>query len=81
MLEVRYARDFSCEPQDMDIVLSTEPCMQRNQRGDNFWPLPLVLSVFFIVDMTLVVSGSKGIVGSLSYTDDDKLSRLFRKSK
>lgn len=81
MLEVRYARDFSCEPQDMDIVLSLEPCMQRNQRGDNFWPLPLVLSVFFIVDMTLVVSGSKGIVGSLSYTDDDKLSRLFRKSK
>jgi hypothetical protein len=67
MLEVRYARDFSCEPQDMDVVLSLEPTIQRSQSGENFWPLPLALSVLFTVDMILVVSGSKGIVGTLSY--------------
>ncbi len=81
MLEVRYARDFSCEPQDMDIVLSLKPSIQRSQSGDNFWPLPIALTVLFTIDMVLVVSGSKGIVGTLSYSDKRGISRFFKRSK
>jgi len=81
MLEVRYARDYSCEPQDMDIVLSTNPTVQRSQGGENFWPLPLALTLIFAVEAVVVVSGSKGLVGTLTYTEKDRLSRLWDKSR
>ncbi len=81
MLEVRYARDYSCEPQDMDLVLSVKPTIQRSQGGTNFYPMPLVLTLLFAVEAVVVVSGSKGLVGTLTLTDKGRLSKLFNRSK
>ncbi|MDG6225938.1 MAG: hypothetical protein QCI82_10565 [Candidatus Thermoplasmatota archaeon] len=78
MLMVRYARDYSCEPQDMDIVLSVKPTIQRSQGGENFWPLPLALTLIFGVEAVLVANGSKGLVGTLTYTGKDKLGALIK---
>jgi hypothetical protein len=68
MLLVRYARDFSCEPQDMDIVLSHKPTFQRTTTGDPFWTLPAILAVLMAVDIGIVTVGGRGIVGTLSFT-------------
>ena len=79
MLDIRYARDFSCEPQDMDIVLSHKPGIQRSISGDNFWLLPLVLSILLAVDICFVTAGGKGIAGILSYTGRSKVLRRIKR--
>jgi hypothetical protein len=72
LLEVRYARDYSCEPQDMDIVLSTKPSFQRTTTGDPFWLLPPILSALFAIDIGIVAVGGKGIIGTLIFTGKSK---------
>ncbi|UCH89883.1 MAG: hypothetical protein JSV49_04365 [Thermoplasmata archaeon] len=72
MLEVRYARDYSCEPQDADIVLSNKPTIQRTTTGDPFWLLPPVLATLMAIDVGIVTMGGKGIVGTLSFTGKGK---------
>ncbi len=72
LLQVRYARDYSCEPQDMDIVLSHKPTIQRTTTGDPFWLLPSILAVLMAVDIGIVATGGKGIVGTLSFTGKGK---------
>ena len=72
MLMVRYARDFSCEPQDMDLVLSSKPTFQRTTTGDPFWILPAVLSVLMAVDIGVASMGGRGIVGLLTFTGKSK---------
>jgi hypothetical protein len=72
LLQVRYARDYSCEPQDMDIVLSHKPTIQRTTTGDPFWLLPSILAVLMAVDVGIVATGGKGIVGTLSFTGKGK---------
>lgn len=79
MLEVRYARDYSCEPQDMDIVLSTKPTVQRTTTGDPFWQLPLILSVLLAVDIGIVAVGGSGIVGTLRFTGKGKIFKNLKK--
>ena len=48
---------------------------------ENFWPLPLVLTILLAVDLVMVVSGSQGIVGILSYSEKGKWSRMFKRTK
>ncbi|UCE73816.1 MAG: hypothetical protein JSV56_12470 [Methanomassiliicoccales archaeon] len=79
MLEVRYARDFSCEPQDMDIVLSNKPTFQRTTTGDPFWLLPPILSILLATDIGIVTMGGKGIVGTLSFTGKSKFMKSLAK--
>jgi hypothetical protein len=79
LLEVRYARDYSCEPQDMDIVLSTKPTFQRTTTGDPFWLLPPILSMLFAVDIGIVSAGGNGIVGTLSFTGKGKFLKSLKK--
>ncbi len=79
MLEVRYARDYSCEPQDMDIVLSVNPTFQRTTTGDPFWLLPSILAILMAVDMGIVTVGGKGIVGTLSFTGKGKFLKSLNK--
>jgi hypothetical protein len=76
MLEIRYARDYSCEPQDMDIVLSTTPTFQRTTTGDPFWLLPPLLSGLLAIDIGIASVGGKGIVGTLTFTGK---SKIFKK--
>jgi hypothetical protein len=79
MLEIRYARDYSCEPQDMDIVLSSKPTFQRTTTGDPFWVLPPILASLLAVDIGIAAVGGKGIVGTLSFTGKNKLfKKMFR---
>jgi hypothetical protein len=79
MLLVRYARDYSCEPQDMDIVLSYKPTFQRTTTGDPFWLLPSILSVLLAVDVGVVAAGGKGIVGTLTFTGKSKFVKSLAK--
>ncbi len=73
LLQIRYARDYSCEPQDMDIVLSNKLTFQKSVTGDPFWLLPPILSVLLAADIGTVAVGGKGIVGTLSFTGKGKL--------
>ena len=79
MLEIRYARDFSCEPQDMDLLLSTKPTSQKTTTGDPFWLLPLILSILLAVDIGIVAVGGKGIVGTLHFTGKSKFFKRLNK--
>jgi len=79
LLEVRYARDYSCEPQDMDIVLSTKPSFQRTTTGDPFWLLPPILSALFAIDIGIVSAGGSGIVGTLTFTGKGKFLKSLKK--
>jgi len=79
LLEVRYARDYSCEPQDMDIVLSTKPTFQRTTSGDPFWLLPFILSILLALDIGLVIVGRDGIVGTLRFTGKSKSFKKLSK--
>ena len=79
LLQIRYARDYSCEPQDMDLVLSTKPTLQKATTGDPFWMLPFVLSILLAIDIGLVSVGGKCIVGSLHFTGKSKVFRNMDK--
>ena len=79
MVEVRYARDFSCEPQDMDIVLSNKPTFQKTTTGPPFWLLPLILAILLAVDIGIVTVGGKGIVGTLHFTGKGKIFKGLKK--
>lgn len=79
LLEVRYARDYSCEPQDMDIVLSAKPSFQRTTTGDPFWLLPPILSALFAIDIGIVSAGGNGIVGTLTFTGKGKFLKSLKK--
>jgi hypothetical protein len=79
IVQVRYARDYSCEPQDMDIVLSAKPSFQKATTGDPFWMLPFVLSILLAVDIGFVAVGGRGIVGTLSFTGKSKVFKNFDK--
>jgi hypothetical protein len=79
LVEVRYARDYSCEPQDMDLVLSTNPTIQRTTTGDPFWLLPLILSILLAIDIGLVSFGGRGIIGTLRFTGKNKFMKRLSK--
>jgi hypothetical protein len=79
LLMIRYARDYSCEPQDSDIVLSHKPTFQRTTTGDPFWMLPAILAVLMAVDVGIVIVGGKGIVGTLSFTGKGKFLKSMNK--
>lgn len=79
MLMVRYGRDYSCEPQDMDIVLSLKPTIQRTTTGDPFWMLAPILSGLFAVDVGIAAAGGKGIVGTLTFTGKSKFVKSLAK--
>jgi hypothetical protein len=79
LVQIRYARDYSCEPQDMDLVLSTNPTSQRTTTGDPFWLLPLILSILLAVDIAVVTVGGRGIVGSLNFTGKSKAFKRMNK--
>ncbi len=79
MLMVRYARDYSCEPQDMDIVLSLKPTIQRTTTGDPFWMLAPILSGLLAIDVGVAAAGGKGIVGTLTFTGKSKFIKSLAK--
>ncbi len=81
LVEVRYARDYSCEPQDMDVVLSINPTIQRTTTGDPFWLLPLILSILLAIDMGIVSVGGKGIVGTLHFTGKGGFLKKLKKER
>jgi hypothetical protein len=79
LVQIRYARDYSCEPQDMDVVLSTNPTIQRTTDGDPFWLLPLILSILLAVDIAIVTVGGRGIVGTLGFSGKGKFFKKLKK--
>jgi hypothetical protein len=79
LVQVRYARDYSCEPQDMDVVLSTKPSIQKATTGEPFWLLPLVLSILLAIDVGIVTVGGHGIVGTLRFTGKGKILKSLNK--
>jgi hypothetical protein len=79
MVQVRYARDYSCEPQDMDIVLSHKPTFQRTTTGPPFWLLPFILAILLAIDMGIIVVGGNGIVGTLKFTGKGKVFKSLKK--
>ena len=64
MVEVRYCRDYSCEPQDMDIALSINPTIQRASMEYPYF-IPLLISTLMVTDLALVGTGRRGIAGVL----------------
>jgi hypothetical protein len=43
--------------------------------------MPIALTMLFAVDAIAVVAGAKGIVGTLTYTGNDRISKFFNKYK
>jgi hypothetical protein len=64
IVEVRYGRDYSCEPQDMDIKLSINPTIQRASMEYPYF-IPLLISSIMVTDLALVGTGRRGIAGVL----------------
>ena len=64
IVEVRYGRDYSCEPQDMDIALSINPTIQRASMEYPYF-IPLMISSMMVTDLALVGTGRRGIAGVL----------------
>jgi hypothetical protein len=64
LVEVRYGRDYSCEPQDIDIALSINPTIQRASMQYPYF-LPLLISTIMVTDLALVGAGRRGIAGVL----------------
>jgi hypothetical protein len=64
LVEVRYGRDYSCEPQDMDLALSINPTIQRASMQYPFF-IPLLISSIMVADLALVGTGRRGIAGVL----------------
>ena len=79
LVEVRYGRDYSCEPQDMDIALSINPSIQRASMEYPYF-IPLMISSLMVTDLALVGTGRRGIAGVLglvhrNYTMPKKLGK------
>ncbi len=64
IVEVRYGRDYSCEPQDMDLAISINPTIQRASMEYPYF-IPLLISTLMVTDLALVGTGRRGIAGVL----------------
>jgi len=64
LVEVRYGRDYSCEPQDMDLAISINPTIQRASMEYPYF-IPLLISTLMVTDLALVGTGRRGIAGVL----------------
>jgi len=62
MVKVDYASDYSCEPQDVDLALSTAPTFSTaNSQGP--WMLPSIMAGVMAVDVAVVAAGGTGLMG------------------
>jgi hypothetical protein len=64
MVEVRYIRDYSCEPQDADLAMSINPTIQKASMQYPYF-IPLMISTIMVTDLALVGTGRRGIAGVL----------------
>jgi len=63
LVQVDYISDYSCEPQDSDILLSTSPTFSiANSQGP--WMLPSVMAGVMAVDVGLVCAGGTGLMAA-----------------
>jgi hypothetical protein len=61
LVQVDYASDYSCEPQDLDLALSTAPTFSTaNSQGP--WMLPSVMAGVMAVDVAVVAAGGTGLM-------------------
>lgn len=66
---VRYARDYSCEPQDIDYKLSTNPVMRvAASASPTMTYIPFLVSTTLLINVILTASGKRGPV-SWVFTD------------
>jgi hypothetical protein len=64
MVNVRYNRDYSCEPHDMELAISINPTIQTASTEYPYF-LPLLISSIMVTDLALVGTGRRGIAGVL----------------
>jgi hypothetical protein len=63
LVQVDYISDYSCEPQDLDLVLSASPSFSiANSQGP--WMLPTVMAGVLATDIGLVYAGGTGLVAA-----------------
>jgi hypothetical protein len=63
LVQVDYASDYSCEPQDIDLALSTAPTFSTaNSLGP--WMLPSVMAGVMAVDVAVVAAGGTGLIAA-----------------
>ena len=64
IVDVRYNRDYSCEPQDLDFAMSINPTIQKASMQYPYF-IPLLISTVMVTDLALVGTGRRGIAGVL----------------
>lgn len=63
MVQVHYISDYSCEPQDIDLVLSASPSFSiANTQGP--WMLPTVMAGVMATDIGIVFAGGTGLIAA-----------------
>jgi len=63
LVQVDYISDYSCEPQDIDLVLSINPSFSiANSQGP--WMLPGVMAGVLATDVALVAAGGTGLMAA-----------------
>lgn len=63
LVQVDYISDYSCEPQDIDLVLSINPSFSiANFQGP--WMLPGVMAGVLATDVALVAAGGTGLMAA-----------------
>jgi hypothetical protein len=63
LVKVDYASDYSCEPQDIDLALSTAPTFSTaNSQGP--WMLPSVMAGVLAIDIGVVAAGGTGLMAA-----------------
>ncbi|MBM4249056.1 MAG: hypothetical protein FJ149_06415 [Euryarchaeota archaeon] len=71
LVRVEYASDYSCEPQDVDLILSNAPTFSTaNSQGP--WMLPSVMAGVLAIDIGVVAAGGTGLMAA-------QWPRLFKK--
>ena len=64
IVNLRYNRDYSCEPHEMELAISTNPTIQTASMEYPYF-LPLLISTLMVTDLALVGTGRRGIAGVL----------------
>jgi hypothetical protein len=63
LVQVDYISDYSCEPQDLDLVLSTSPTFSTaNSQGP--WMLPMIMAGVLATDIGVVWAGGNGLIAA-----------------
>ena len=63
LVQVDYASDYSCEPQDIDLLLSSNPSFSiANSQAP--WMLPSVMSGVLAIDVGVVCAGGTGLIAA-----------------